>query len=65
MNSAGSWSVDCRVSIEYWYDVRGEGRNWNGMIEVVWLKGGNQNSKGFNIVPEATCIGTMPKWWFC
>ena len=35
LNSAGSWSVDCRVSIEYCYDVRGEGRNWNGIIEVV------------------------------
>ncbi|XP_075663007.1 uncharacterized protein LOC142632504 [Castanea sativa] len=38
LNSAGSWSVDCRVSIEYCYDVRGEGRNWNGMIEVVSVK---------------------------
>ncbi|KAK7815650.1 hypothetical protein CFP56_001266 [Quercus suber] len=33
LNSAGSWSVDCRVSIEYCYGVGGEGRNWNGMIE--------------------------------
>ena len=35
LNSAGSCSVDCRASIEYCYGVGGEGRNWNGMIEVV------------------------------
>lgn len=35
LNSAGSWSVDCTVSIEYRYGVGGEGQNWNGMIEVV------------------------------
>ena len=44
--SAGSWSVDCRVGIEYCYGVGGEGRNWNGMIEVVWLKGWESKLKG-------------------